>query len=133
MNAVERDFFPKNERLCLQKDIDRLFASGQSFVSYPLRIVYLPVSQVNASKSGISILVSVPKKHIRQAVKRNRIKRLIRESYRLNKNKISEHSKLSGEHFHVAFLYMCNEMKSYADIDKAIRKALERFTDAHSR
>ena len=122
---VKRNFLPKNERLCLQKDIDSLFASGQSFVSYPLRIVYLFVTQDDVSKSDISILISVPKKRIKKAVTRNRIKRLIRESYRHNKNESSKHCKQKGKHLHIAFLYMSYDLKKYADIEKAMRKALD--------
>ena len=125
MKTVERNFFPKSERLYLQKDIDKLFASGQTFFSYPLRIVYLPVTKDDAAESGISVLISVPKKRIRYAVKRNRIKRLIRESYRVNKSKSVEHFKSAEKQFHVAFLYTCNDMKTYADIEKAMQKALE--------
>ena len=127
MKAVERNFFPKSERLCLQKDIDRLFASGNSFVSYPLRIVCKPVTKDETSDTCNAILVSVPKKRIKSAVMRNRIKRLIRESYRLNKNAFSEQCKQKGEYLHIAFLYLSNDIKTYDDIEKAMQKALERI------
>jgi len=121
MKAVERRLFPKSERLCLQKDIDRLFASGDTFVSYPLRIVYRSASIDDASK----ILVSVPKKRIKSAVMRNRIKRLIRESYRLNRNVSTEQGKQKENQLHIAFLYLSNDIKTYDDIEKAMRKALD--------
>ena len=127
MKAVERKFFPKSERLYLRKDIYRLFASGQTLICYPLRIVYMPVTKDDASESGISILISVPKKRIKSAVRRNRIKRLIRESYRLNKSESSEQCKLKGKYLHVAFLYLSNDIKTYDDIEKAMKKALERI------
>jgi len=125
MKTVERNLFPKNERLCLQKNIDRLFATGKSFISYPLRIIYLSAPENNASESGISVLVSVPKKRIRQAVARNRIKRLIRESYRLNKNDVSSACKQNGEPLHLAFLYLGNDVKKYYDMQTAMQSALE--------
>ena len=122
---IERNFFPKNERLFLQKDIDRLFDKGQSFVSYPLRIIYLHVIANPLTDNGISILISVPKKRIRRAVKRNRIKRLIREAYRLNKKEILTLYKEKGKHLHLAFLYISDDIKPFNDINKAVRKALE--------
>ena len=118
-------FFPKNERLTLQKDIDRLFESGQTFVAYPLRIIYLPDVGNHHSAPGISVLISVPKKRIRLAVKRNKIKRLIRESYRLNKSETSTLFKQNGKQLHIAFLYISNDMKMYAHIEKAVQKTLE--------
>ena len=124
MKTMERFFFPENERLCLQNDIDRLFSSGKSFVSYPLRIIYLPVTRSDDSESGISILVSVPKKRIKRAVKRNQIKRLIRESFRLNKHAFSDYFKQKGEHLHLAFIYICNDVKPYPVMEKAVQKAL---------
>ena len=125
MKTVERNLFPKSERLCLQKDIAELFASGQTFVSYPLRIVYWPVTKDDAAESNISILVSVPKKHIKHAVMRNRIKRFIRESYRLNKSELSVQFKQKGKQLHVAFLYLSNDIKTYDDIEKSMQKALD--------
>ena len=125
MNAAERKFFPENERLFLQKDIDRLFGSGQSFISYPLRIVFLQNVCHHASEAGISVLVSVPKKRIRLAVKRNRIKRLIRESYRLNKNETVACCKQQGKQFHIAFIYIDNDVMKYANIEKAVLKSLK--------
>jgi len=125
MTTDERNFFPKSERLCLKKDVDRLLDAGQSFISYPFRIVYLSYVGDLASGCAISILVSVPKKRIKQAVKRNRIKRLIREAFRLNKNETSAFYKLNEKNLHIAFLYICNDMKTFTVIEKAILKTLE--------
>ncbi|MDR0348067.1 MAG: ribonuclease P protein component [Tannerella sp.] len=123
MEACERKFFPKSERLFLKKDIERLFDDGQSFISYPLRIVYLSDAADLSSASGISVLIGVPKKRIRKAVQRNRIKRLIREAYRLNKNDFLSHCVQGGKHLRMAFMYVCNETRPYADLEKAVRKA----------
>jgi len=119
----ERKFFPKSERLCLQKEICRLFNTGKSFVSFPLRIVYL----TEANKSGISVLISVPKKRLKDAVQRNRIKRLIRESFRNHKNDPSEHFKLTEKQLLIAFMYISCEMKPYTAIEKAVLSALTKI------
>jgi ribonuclease P protein component len=123
MEVAERQFFPKSERLYLKKEIDRLFRDGQSFLSYPLRIVYLPDAGDLFRVSGISVLIGVPKKRIRRAVQRNRIKRLIREACRLNKYEILNPCKSEGKHFQIAFMYVADEVRPYADMEKAILKA----------
>ena len=127
MKAAERKFFPKSDRLSLKRDIDHLFDKGQSFISFPLRIVYLPATGNNLPESGISVLVSVPKKRIKHAVDRNRIKRIIRESFRLNKDGISVFCTETSKPLHIGFMYVCNDISPYADIEKAMRKALKRI------
>ncbi|MDR1723226.1 MAG: ribonuclease P protein component [Tannerella sp.] len=115
--------FRKSERLCLNKDIDRLFEAGQSFIAYPLRVIYLSDDDAESSSSGASILVSVPKKRIRHAVGRNRIKRLIRETYRLNKGNFI----MNQKSLHIAFTYVTNEILPYSNIEKAMLKALNQL------
>ena len=132
METTERFFFPKRERLYLKNDIDNLFENGKSFISYPLRIVYLSDFTDNSSKSGISVFVSVPKKRFKYASKRNRIKRLIRESFRLNKNALTNLYKLNDKHLYIAFLYVCNEVLPYSDIEKATLKALKKIRTNNS-
>lgn len=64
--------------------IEKMFAGGsRSFSVFPLRVVYLPVEELEAP---VSILVSVSKRRFKRAVKRNRVKRQIREAYRMNKH-----------------------------------------------
>ena len=75
----------KAERLCSKKLIERLFAGGnKSFPAFPLRVVYMPLD-IEDEGAEVSILVSVPKKRFKRAVKRNLVKRQVREAYRRNK------------------------------------------------
>lgn len=75
--------FGKNEKLKSKKIIETLFREGRSVKKYPLTLIYLPLTnpEINSHKTGIS----VPKKLVKNAVDRNRIKRLIREAFRKNK------------------------------------------------
>jgi ribonuclease P protein component len=77
--------FKKTEKLKSQKLIEKLFSDGKSVAAYPLRLVYIKTSFDDAAK--IKAGVSVSKRHFKKAVDRNRIKRLMREAYRLNKSK----------------------------------------------
>ena len=129
MEAAKRRFFPKSARLSLTNDIDSLFDNGQSFISYPLRIVYLSDTADTSSESGISVLVSVPKKRIKQAVKRNRVKRLIRESFRLNKNVLTDDQSFNGKRLHIAFMYVCDEVLPFIDIEKAMLKTFKKIRE----
>jgi len=114
--------FRKEERIFLQKEIDLLFKEGVSFISYPLRVVY--VEKKTLSEAGISILISVSKRKFKQAVKRNRLKRLIRESYRLNKKPLCEFLKERESGLLVAFLFVGKELNQYKEIEMAVVKAL---------
>ena len=75
----------KSERLCSKTLIERLFAGGNSsFPAFPLRVVYMWL-EPSEGTSDVSILISVPKKRFKRAVKRNAGKRQVREGYRRNK------------------------------------------------
>ena len=111
----------KEERLSWKRYIDLLFAKGQSFVAFPLRVVYIPVEE---SVAPVSILVSVPKKKFKRAVKRNLIKRQVREAYRIHKYTLVDPLTIQSKHLLVAFLYLDKETHPFSMIEKAMVKAL---------
>ena len=77
----------KKERLNSKTLIERLFLGGsKSFPAFPLRVVYMSVEPVEEDMAAASILISVPKKRFKRAVKRNLVKRQVREAYRKNKH-----------------------------------------------
>ncbi len=120
----ERYTFKKEQRVTGAKRVDAIFASVRCFISYPLRIVYLQHEQSLINKC--SILVSVPKKRIKKAVHRNRIKRLIRESYRLNRELINNID-ISEQSLDIAFIYVKDTASDYVEIQKAMQKALKQI------
>ena len=75
--------FNKTEKLKSQKLIEKLFLEGKSVVAYPLRLVFIETTFDDNVK--VKAGISVSKRHFKNAVDRNRIKRLMREAYRLNK------------------------------------------------
>ncbi|MDR2057230.1 MAG: ribonuclease P protein component [Dysgonamonadaceae bacterium] len=110
----------KEERISLQKEIDFLFAQGNSFIVFPLRIVYLERRPVTGVE--VAVFVSVPKRKFKHAVDRNYIKRLIREAYRLNKRSL-EWIKNKDTGLLIAFLFVGNERVSYKEVEVALIKA----------
>lgn len=117
----------KEERLSWKRYIDLLFAEGQSFVAFPLRVVYLPVEEENLAP--VSIMVSVPKKKFRRAVKRNLIKRQVRETYRVRKYDLIDPLTEKNKRMLVAFLYLDKEIHPFSDMEKAMTKALNVLRD----
>lgn len=114
--------FPKKEKLKSKKLIDQLFIEGKSVSSYPIKLIYLKTPLPFDVK--IQAGVTVPKKNFKSAVDRNQIKRLLRESYRLNKALVFNNSE--GP-FAFLFLYLGKEMPEYHKIDEHLRGVLLKF------
>jgi ribonuclease P protein component len=114
--------FTKAERISSQKEIDLLFREGKSFTAYPLRVIY--VTRKPFSGVPVSILVSVPKKRFKRAVKRNRVKRLIREAYRLNKKILWESLACSEQGLLIAFIYIGHKVSNFSAMEEAMKKAM---------
>ena len=122
---VNRKFtFPKQERLSWKRHIDLLFANGRSFVAFPLRVIYLPVEE-DALSARASVLISVPKKKFKRAVKRNLIKRRMREAYRIHKHELFDALANNRQRMLVAFLYLDKEILPFSEIEKVMQKALD--------
>lgn len=122
----------KAERLCSKKLIERLFAGGNSsFPAFPLRVVYMWLSP-EESEAKVSIMTSVPKKRFKHAVKRNRVKRQIREAYRLNKHILLDALKPVGERKHlvVAFIWLDNRLHSTQEIGFKVKKLLHHIAES---
>ena len=116
--------FPKKEKLKSKKLIEQLFAEGIGVTNYPLKLVYLKTSFEDDSKYKVGVTAS--KRNFKSAVKRNRIKRLMRESYRLNKHLIFNN--IEGN-FAFMFLYLGKEMPSQSKITDAMIPLMRKFVD----
>ncbi|MCB4798258.1 ribonuclease P protein component [Neotamlana laminarinivorans] len=116
--------YPKNEKLKSKTLIDELFNSGKSVSSYPLRLVYLPTTfkENIQAKTG----VSVSKRNFKTAVARNRIKRLMREAYRLNKPDIFNN--LSTPHAFM-ILYIGKEIPNFNLVNTKMKQLFEKFSN----
>ena len=125
--TIRRYTLSKEERLSWKRYIDLLFAKGQSFVAFPLRVVYLPMEEEMPARA--SFLVSVPKKKFKRAVKRNQIKRQVRESYRVRKYDLLDPLASKGKSLLMAFLYIDKEIHSFATMEKAMKKAIQQLIE----
>lgn len=125
METRTRYTFTKEERLYRQGDFDRLLAGGKSFISYPVRVVYR-CSPRRENDFPARMAVSVSKKRFKRAVKRNRIKRLIREAYRLNKALLYEWIPADCT-IDILFIYLESEVADYKKIEKAIKGAFKKM------
>lgn len=117
--------FPKKEHLCGEIRIGRLFTEGKAFIAYPLRIVYSVHEKID--NTPVKVMVSVPKKRFKRAVKRNRLKRLMRESYRLNKLKITEFCMEKNISLQIAFNYVSDEEMDFKTIESKMIVALQKI------
>ena len=119
--------FGKNEHIVSLKTIERLFAGGnRSMVSYPIRMVYMPDEN---SDVPIRVLVSVSKRNFKRAVKRNRVKRQIREAYRKHKADLFAAAAEANTAYALAFIYMSDELFPSKSIDISIQKLLARLNE----
>lgn len=120
--------FCKKERLSSFKEIQELMKNGESFFHYPFKVVYLNVApvQTDSAEQPNSIIVSVPKRHFKRAVKRNLLKRRIRESYRLNKGLLVAPQ---GCKTNALFVYVSKEVLKFSYIERKLKEVLVKISE----
>jgi len=125
LSLVKRNTFGKPEKICNQNQIDTLFKEGKSLKSGLFRLLFVETGE--KGKSPVQVLIAVPKKNLRHAVDRNRMKRLIREAYRLNKHKILDKYAIAYKHLDIAFIFLGKQPVSQAETVAAINVLLDRL------
>ncbi len=109
--------FPAKEHLKSRKEISRIFKNGIFLYSDYLSLGYTISENDNNTHK---LAVSVPKKLFKSAVKRNKIKRRIKELFRLNKSNLYNFSEKSSVFFNIIIIYKHKEILSYQQIDREI-------------
>jgi ribonuclease P protein component len=117
--------FPSTERLKSRKAIERMFKEGQSFGQYPLRLVWLPLPE--KTEAPVQFSVSVGKKKFPHAVDRNRLRRRVREAYRLHKDVLFKALDGQARAFGLMAIYTAADEQMYAAIEEAMSRALRRL------
>ncbi|NRB61663.1 MAG: ribonuclease P protein component [Saprospiraceae bacterium] len=119
------------ERLKSRQTIQDLFKKGKSFGMYPLRLVYMPIPDIHDSPS-FQCTISIPKRSFKKAVHRNRIRRQVREAWRLQKSILFEQIADRNVSFAFMILYTAKEPMPYKEIEKAMKRMIRRFLKIHN-
>jgi len=130
--SVRKQFtLGKEERLKSRKQIEHLFGKGKSIVVSPFRVYYLINKMLNAQRSMFNVQfgVGVSNRNFKRAVDRNRIKRLTREAWRLQKNELSEKIKTTEKQLHVFFIYTGKELPDFATVKDKVGVVLKKLAD----
>lgn len=120
--------FSKDEKLSGLKSFETLTKNGESFFAHPFRITWMVADE--DQKAPVRIAFGVPKRNFKLSVKRNRIKRLMREAYRLNKQEIYDALNLKSVKIVVMIVYTPREEPLYSGIEGKIILSLRRLLNA---
>jgi ribonuclease P protein component len=116
--------YPKNEKLKSKTTIDLLFSEGNSVSKFPLRLVYVENKEENAVL--LKMGVSVSKKYFKKAVDRNYFKRVLRETYRLNKQLLLDSLE---KPYAIMFFYQTKERLSFQEIEEKTIQLFQKFNE----
>ena len=129
MSASDALTLGKEERITSRKLIDMLFNGGQShsMAAFPLRLVFLEKEREGACPPA-QMLVSVPKRCFKRAVKRNRVKRRVREAFRHHKHLIGDVLPADRQ-LALAFIWLDDRLYDSAEVEQRVVSLLERLAE----
>ena len=121
----------KNERLKSRKQIELLFSKGKKFTLNPYRIFFLiiPKTLTGNLQGNLNFGTTVSVRNFKKAVDRNRIKRLTREAWRVQKNELKERLTKSDLHMNVFFIYIGKDLPDFLGVKEKVGQALKKLSD----
>ncbi len=119
--------FPKIERLCNKNAISNLFANGSSITEQPFRLIW--EIHDNPKLTRAQTLIVVPKRNLKLATDRNKVKRRTKEAFRLNKEQLYDRLNVKNQYVNIAIVYQKQEILSYTLIEEKIKLILSRLTE----
>lgn len=128
--SVQKTFtLPKKERLCSKTLIDQLFLGHSSNKKeWPIRVVYQVVKRKDEHDAQWEILTSVSKRYFKRAVKRNLVKRQLREGFRLHKSILIDALSAHPEtKIVIAFIWLSGHVRPTVEVEAAVSKALRKI------
>ncbi len=119
-----KNTFNKQERLCSKKQMDVLFGKGKSAVNYPIKLVYIETTY--PLKFAAQAMFVVPKRSFKKAHDRNKLKRRMREAYRLNKSALYENLLSADKKLSMAFIFISKKEEDYLTIESSTKNLLSK-------
>jgi len=116
--------FNLEPRLKSRAEIDHLFRNGKNIIEYPVKVIFLKKRE----KGNINLLFSASKKRIRHSVKRNLVKRRMKEAYRKNKHQLTAFELNEGEGLSIGFIYLTSKIEPFVLIEEKIVLILQRLS-----
>ena len=118
----------KNERLKSRKQIEQLFGEGKNFPLPPFRVYYMVAPLIPNSSSTLQFGAGVSAKNFKRAVDRNRVKRLTREAYRLQKKQLQEVTMQKKLQLNIFFIYTSRELPAFKIVREKVNVILNKLT-----
>lgn len=118
--------YNRKQKLKSKKQIDAVFASGKSIVSFPVKLLYLEKQSTDIN-IPLQAGVAVSSRFFKKAVHRNKIKRLIREAYRLQKSLLVTHLAQQAKAIDIFWIYLDKELPQQKQLNAAVEKAIHKL------
>ena len=127
----QRNTLQAIERLKLRKQIETLFQTGEAFSVFPLRIIYRLEPAAGTDASPVRTGFSIPKKRIKKAVGRNRVRRLLKEAWRLQKHPLYD-AIPAGHQLHCFLVYTGAEKFTFEEATSVVKKAMNKLVTRYA-
>ena len=132
LHAVDnrlKNTFRKQDKLKSSLSIEKLYRANKFVLSYPLKCYYL-FSEPAENQSNLRVAFTVPKKTFKKAVERNKLKRRMREAYRLNYRRIFEQFIIQNDkQLQLFMIYIGKEIADYGNIEKSMQTLLQKISE----